>query len=128
MSESQLRPQAVTYLDAQTLETSFRDSTETWDFSDWQIAHEAGYGGPLKLHLVLPIWLVLVGADLESVTTGTMFRAYLGEHLVWSYTSRYCQACLFLYSCSQLRDDCTGRHPCPLHVRSDATHQRSPKI
>jgi len=72
MSVCQLLPQATgshgAHLDTQTLETSLRNSTESWDLPDWQITHEACNGGTLKLHLVLPIWLVLVGADLQSVT------------------------------------------------------------
>jgi hypothetical protein len=49
-----------THFDAQTLEASFRDPTESWDLPDWQVTHEARDGGSLELHLVLPIWLVLV--------------------------------------------------------------------
>jgi hypothetical protein len=68
MSGYQLRPLVTcshgAHLDTQTLETSFSDSTETWDLPDWQITHEARNGGPFKLHLVLPIWLVLVGTYL----------------------------------------------------------------
>jgi hypothetical protein len=48
-----------------------------------------------------------------------MFVAYLGKHLVWSYSGRYRQACLLLYSCSQLRDDFAGRHSSPFHVWGD---------
>ena len=52
-----------------------------------------------------------------------ILKTYFGKHLVGSYSGRYRQACLLLYSCSQLRDDFTGRHPCPLHVRSDTAYQ-----
>ena len=53
----------------------------------------------------------------------TMFTLYLGKHLVGSDTGRYRQARLLLHSCSQLRDDFTGRHPCSFHVWSYAAYQ-----
>jgi len=52
-----------------------------------------------------------------------ILKTHLGKHLVGSYSGRYRQACLLLYSCSQLRDDFAGRHPCPLHIRSDTAYQ-----
>jgi hypothetical protein len=64
MSKSQLPPQAAsshsTDFNTQTLETTFCHSTKSWDLPDWQVTHEARDGGSLKLHFVLPIWLVLV--------------------------------------------------------------------
>jgi hypothetical protein len=64
MSFSQLPPQATsshsTHFNTKTLETSLRDPTESWNLPDWQVTHEARDGGSLELHLVLPIWLVLV--------------------------------------------------------------------